>query len=128
MHLLLDALAAPSVFAEDFKKSKLFMPFVTALSILTLTMVIQAPLALSLSAKQSSLFAESGLKEYIMYYIFGAGSQIIGLLFKWGFSTFFLGTVLQFFVPVKQNRIDENGREVPAVGYSGILCLGTTKK
>lgn len=122
MEALLNALASPSAFVDDFRHSKLLLPFIVVFIVILLAMILRAPLALDLTAKQSNLFTVIGVREYVMYYVLGMGGQIIGLLVKWSFATFFLGTILQFATP-SQSKMPENGEEIPAIGYSGLLQL-----
>lgn len=129
MEALLNALAAPSAFSSDFKRLKAFLPFAVAFALSLLATVLIAPVTMEFAAKQSASLATPGTREYGIFYGFAVGGQIIALLVKWTFATFFLGTLLQFANQSKQQ--DNSGasfeeipfEEVPSVEYGGVLQL-----
>lgn len=124
MEALLNALAAPSAFSSDFKRLKAFLPFAVAFALSLLATVLIAPVTMEFAAKQSTSLATAGTREYGIFYGFAVGGQIIALLVKWTFATFFLGTLLQFANQSKQQ--DNSGasfEEVPSVEYGGVLQL-----
>lgn len=124
MEALLNALAAPSAFSSDFKRLKAFLPFVVAFALSLLSTILITPITMEFAAKQSTSLTTPGTREYSIFYGFAVGGQIIALLVKWTFATFFLGTLLQFANQSKQqDNISASFEEVPSVEYGGVLQL-----
>ncbi len=124
MEALLNALAAPNAFAEERNRPTVLQPALVALALTLLGMTMIAPVTMEMIAKQSNTFATVGTNEYAVYYGFGIASALIGMLVKWGFATFFLGTALQFANQPKTVFDEENNLiEPPRVEYGGILQL-----